>query len=44
LEVERLTESNVVESAIKNLRRKMEEAGSTARVESKRNLGYWIET
>ncbi len=42
-EVERTTESNVVETAIKNLRRKLEEAKSTARIESKRNVGYWIE-
>lgn len=43
-EVERTTESNVVETAIKNLRRKLEEAKSNARIESKRNIGYWIET
>jgi DNA-binding response OmpR family regulator len=42
-EIERNTESNVVETAIKNLRRKLEEAKSTARIESKRNVGYWIE-
>jgi two-component system, OmpR family, response regulator len=43
-EIERMTESNVVETTIKNLRRKLEEAGATARIESKRNMGYWIET
>lgn len=43
-EIERLTESNVVETSIKNLRRKLEEAESTARIESRRNVGYWIET
>ncbi|MBX7231641.1 MAG: response regulator transcription factor [Bdellovibrionales bacterium] len=42
-EVERMTESNVVETAIKNLRRKLEETHCTARIESKRNVGYWIE-
>lgn len=43
-EVERITESNVVETTIKNLRRKLEETHCTARIESKRNVGYWIET
>jgi two-component system copper resistance phosphate regulon response regulator CusR len=43
-EMERNSESNVVETAIKNLRRKLEEAKSNARIESKRNIGYWIET
>lgn len=43
-DIERTTESNVVETAIKNLRRKLEEAECTARIESKRNLGYWLET
>lgn len=42
-EVERMTESNVVETTIKNIRRKLAEAGAQARVESKRNVGYWIE-
>lgn len=42
-EIERLSESNVVETTIKNLRRKLEEAQSTARIESKRNMGYWVE-
>jgi DNA-binding response OmpR family regulator len=42
-EIERKSESNVVETAIKNLRRKFEEAKCTARIESKRNIGYWIE-
>lgn len=37
-------ESNVVESTIKNLRRKIDEARSDVRIESKRNFGYWIET
>jgi two-component system OmpR family response regulator len=36
-------ESNVVEVTIKNLRRKLAEAGSTAEVLSRRNIGYWIE-
>lgn len=42
-EIERMTESNVVETTIKNLRRKLDDARSTARIESKRNMGYWIE-
>jgi two-component system OmpR family response regulator len=42
-DIERNTESNVVETAIKNLRRKLEDAGCQARIESKRNVGYWIE-
>ena len=42
-EIERLTESNVVETTVKNLRRKLEEAGADVRIESKRNMGYWIE-
>lgn len=42
-EIERLTESNVVETSIKNLRRKLEDAGSSAHIESRRNVGYWIE-
>lgn len=36
-------ESNVVESTVRNIRRKLEQAGCTASIESKRNLGYWIE-
>lgn len=36
-------ESNVVEVTIKNLRRKLEAAGSKAEVMSRRNIGYWIE-
>lgn len=43
-EIERMSESNVVETTIKNLRRKLEESGANARIESKRNMGYWIET
>ncbi|NJL24455.1 MAG: response regulator transcription factor [Calothrix sp. SM1_5_4] len=43
-EIERMTESNVVETTIKNLRRKLEEAGASVRIESRRNMGYWIET
>ena len=42
-EIERTTESNVVETAIKNLRRKLEDARASVRIESKRNQGYWIE-
>lgn len=36
-------ESNVVEVTIKNLRRKLEAAGSGAEILSRRNIGYWIE-
>jgi two-component system copper resistance phosphate regulon response regulator CusR len=36
-------ESNVVEVTIKNLRRKLEAAGSKAEILSRRNIGYWIE-
>lgn len=36
-------ESNIVEVTIKNLRRKLESAKSTAQILSKRNVGYWIE-
>lgn len=43
-EIERMTESNVVETTIKNLRRKLEDAAANVRIESKRNMGYWIET
>ncbi|MGE4133637.1 MAG: response regulator transcription factor [Bdellovibrionales bacterium] len=42
-EMERMVESNVVETAIKNLRRKLEGLSCQARIESKRNVGYWIE-
>lgn len=42
-ELERMVESNVVETAIKTLRRKLESASSNAKIESKRNVGYWIE-
>lgn len=43
-EIERVVESNVVETTIKNLRRKLEEVRCDAKIESKRNVGYWIET
>jgi DNA-binding response OmpR family regulator len=36
-------ESNVVESTIRNIRRKLEQQGCSAVIESKRNFGYWIE-
>lgn len=36
-------ESNVAEATIKNLRRKLETGSSKVKIESKRNLGYWIE-
>lgn len=43
-EIERMSESNVVETTIKNLRRKLEEAGADVQIQSKRNMGYWVET
>ncbi len=36
-------ESNVVEVTVKNLRRKLEALNSQAIIQSKRNLGYWLE-
>lgn len=41
--IEHTTESNVVETAVKNLRKKLAEASCSAKIESKRNVGYWIE-
>lgn len=37
-------ETNVVESTINHLRRKLEESGASIEIKSKRNFGYWIET
>lgn len=36
-------ESNVVEATVRNVRRKLEDAGATVELKSRRNLGYWIE-
>lgn len=36
-------ETNVVESTLNHLRRKLESAGSDVNISNKRNLGYWIE-
>lgn len=36
-------ESNVVEATVRNVRRKLEEAGAQAALKSRRNFGYWIE-
>lgn len=36
-------ESNVVETTIRNIRRKLEEAEVDAKILSRRNIGYWIE-
>jgi len=36
-------ESNVLEVTITNIRRKLIEAGSMVGIQSKRNIGYWIE-
>jgi DNA-binding response OmpR family regulator len=37
-------ESNVIEVNIMNLRKKLESCNSNAKILSKRNVGYWIET
>lgn len=42
-DINSLVESNVVEATIKNLRKKIADAGSKTKIESKRNFGYWIE-
>lgn len=36
-------ETNVVESTVNHLRRKLESSGSKVLINNKRNLGYWIE-
>ncbi len=36
-------ETNVVESTVNHLRRKIESSGSKVSINNKRNLGYWIE-
>jgi DNA-binding response OmpR family regulator len=36
-------ETNVVESTLNHLRRKLESAGSQLEISNKRNLGYWVE-
>ena len=36
-------ESNVVEATVRNLRRKLEFSQSKVKIQSKRNVGYWIE-
>lgn len=36
-------ETNVVESTVNHLRRKIESSGSKVMINNKRNLGYWIE-
>ena len=37
-------ESNVLEVTIMNLRKKLDESQSKVRIQSKRNVGYWLET
>jgi two-component system copper resistance phosphate regulon response regulator CusR len=37
-------ESNTVEATIRNLRRKLQDAGSELEILSKRNVGYWVES
>ncbi len=36
-------ESNVVETTMRNIRRKLEDSQVNVRIESRRNVGYWIE-
>lgn len=36
-------ESNVIEVNIMNIRKKLEQAGSKIKIQSKRNVGYWLE-
>lgn len=36
-------ESNVVETTINKIRKRLDELGSTAKIKNKRNVGYWIE-
>lgn len=36
-------ESNVIEVNIMNIRKKLEQAGSIVKIQSKRNVGYWLE-
>ncbi len=36
-------ETNVVESTLNHLRRKLEQSGSKIEISNKRNLGYWVE-
>ncbi|MCO5141938.1 MAG: response regulator transcription factor [Oligoflexia bacterium] len=43
-DIHRDTESNVVEATIKNLRKKLHLSQSTILIESRRNIGYWVES
>lgn len=43
-DIQRDLESNVVENAILNLRKKLDAAGASLKLCSKRNVGYWVET
>jgi DNA-binding response OmpR family regulator len=36
-------ESNVVETTVNKLRRRLKEAGSSVQIKNVRNTGYWIE-
>jgi DNA-binding response OmpR family regulator len=42
-DIEKLIESNVVETTIKTLRKKLSDLGCTIEIQNKRNMGYWIE-
>lgn len=42
-DIEKLIESNVVETTIKTLRKKMSDLKCTVEIQNKRNMGYWIE-
>jgi DNA-binding response OmpR family regulator len=42
-DVEKLIESNVVETTIKTLRKKLTDLNCNIKIQNKRNMGYWIE-
>jgi DNA-binding response OmpR family regulator len=42
-DIEKLIESNVVETTIKTLRKKLSDLNCTVEIQNKRNMGYWIE-
>jgi two-component system copper resistance phosphate regulon response regulator CusR len=42
-DVEKLIESNVVETTIKTLRKKLSDLYCNIQIQNKRNMGYWIE-
>lgn len=42
-DVEKLIESNVVETTMKTLRKKLNDLNCNVQIQNKRNMGYWIE-